>query len=194
MIQKTDRRKLFVTIVALGLLVLIIAIVAVVKSMPPSETSTSTETVKKDASEITDKNENTDTPVATEPTDTVTEPVIDPSTVSTVAIEPAALTISYLKGVGGFDFEVFRTTGGTEYVQFSSSRLIGTKCTDDGGQFASIIENPSDDESTALAKTTTVDGTTYGLSLAEATCTSDSALLKQYQDAFSEPFSLLKKM
>ena len=194
MIQKTDRRKLFVTLVALGLLVLVVAIVAVVRSMPSSETSMSTETAKKEAPETTDKSENTDIPAATEPTDTATEPMIDPATIATVTIEPVSLTVSYLKGVGGFDFEVFRTTGGTKYIQFSSPKLVGTKCTDDRGQFASIIENPSTDESATLAKTTTVNGTTYGLSLAEATCTSDSNLLKQYQDAFSEPFSLLKKM
>lgn len=194
MIQKTDRRKLFVTLVALGLLVLVVAIVAVVKSIPSSETSMSTETAKKEAPETTGKSENTDTPAATEPTDTATEPVIDPATIATVTVEPVSLTVSYLKGVGGFDFEVFRTTGGTKYVEFSSPKLVGTKCTDDQGQFVSIIENPSTDESATLAKTTTVDGTTYGLSLAEATCTSDSELLKQYQDAFSEPFSLLKKM
>jgi len=189
MVQKKARKKLIATLVVVGLLVLIIAVVVVVKAMSSSEPPAPTETTQQDTPEITDESETTDTP-ASEPSD----PVIDPATVATVTIEPLSLTVSYLKGVGGFDFEVLRSANGTKYVQFSSNRLTGTKCTDDKGQFASIIENPSADEAATLAKTTTVDGTAYGLSLADATCTTDSELLKQYQDAFSGAFSLLKKM
>lgn len=189
MVQKKARKNLIATLVVVGALVLIVAIVAVVKAMSSSEPPASTETTKQETPEITDESETTDTPTG-EPL----EPTIDPATVTTVAIEPLSITVSYLKGVGGFDFEVLRSANGTKYVQFSSARLTGTKCTDDKGQFASIIENPSADEAATLAKTTTVDGTAYGLSLADATCTTDSELLKQYQDAFSGAFSLLKKM
>ena len=189
MVQKKARKKLIATLVAVGLLVLLIAAVVVVKAMSSSEPPASTETTQQDTPEITDESETTETPAA-EPS----EPAIDPATVATVTIEPLSLTVSYLKGVGGFDFEVLRSANGTKYVQFSSDRLTGTKCTDDKGQFASIIENPSTDEAATLAKTTTVEGAAYGLSLADATCTTDSELLKQYQDAFSAAFSLLKKM
>jgi len=195
MVQKKGRRKLFTAIAVLGALLLIIAVISVVKAtMSDNEPSVSTQTSSQDTPSVSDDTEpnNTDQPATSEPV--AEQPAIDPATVATVAIEPMTITVSYLKGVGGFDYEVLRTGSGTKYVQFSSTKLAGTKCTNDEGQFASIIQKPSKDEATTLAKTTTVDGTEYGLSLADSTCTSDSELLKQYQDAFSGAFSLLKKL
>lgn len=196
--RNKGRKKLFTTIVVVALVVLIIAIVAVAQSLQSNEPPTSTETSQNETPAITDEGETTDMPATDESEETVPEtveePAIDPATVATIDIEPISLTVSFIKGAGGFGYEVFRTAGGTKYVQFSSEKLIGTKCTDDEGQFASIIESPSADEGATLAKTTTVDGTTYGLSLADPTCTSDAGLLKQFQDAFSQPFTLLKKM
>jgi hypothetical protein len=103
------------------------------------------------------------------------------------------ITVSYVKVNAGFEYYVMRTASGTQYVEFSSPELVGTKCTDDKGVFASIIESPSTNESTTLSKTTTVDDTKYGLSLADATCTKDPELLKQFQSSFSDAFSLLKR-
>jgi len=194
MVQKKGRKKLITTLVVVGALLLIVAVIAVVKTMSNNEPSVPTQTTSQDTPSVNDDAESntTDQPATTAPM--AEQPAIDPEKVATVAIEPMAISVSYLKGVGGFDYEVLRTGSGTKYVQFSSTKLAGTKCTDDEGQFASIIEKPSKDEATTLAKTTTVDGTEYGLSLADTTCTSDSGLLKQYQDAFSGAFSLLKKM
>ena len=181
MAQYKGRKKLFTVLAVIVALLLVVAVVTVVKSLTSNKSSDSSQTASKDAPAVSDKSKTTDTPATTQPAETTTQPSIDPATVTTVDIEPASLTVSYLKGIGGFDFEVLKTMG-------------GTKCTNDQGQFASIIVSPSADESTTLAKTITVDGTTYGLSLADATCTNDADLLKQYQDAFSGPFSLLKKM
>lgn len=192
--QKIGRKKLIAVLAVVGLLVLVVALVAVAKSKTSTNPPVSTETSNEKTPEISQEGETTDTPMDTQPADALTEPSIDPATLATVSIEPASLSVSYLKGVGGFDFKVLRTSNGTKYVEFSSTKLAGTKCTNDEGQFASIIESPSVDESTTLAKTTIVDGTTYGLSLADTICTNDNDLLKQYQDAFSKPFNLLKKM
>jgi len=194
MVQKRGRKKLFVAIAAIGALVLIIAVVAIVKSMSQPEPAVSNDTTQKDTPSISDEANNTEKPATTEPEKVTSESAIDAANTSSVTIEPMSITVSYVKGIDGFDYEVLRTGSGTKYVQFSSAKLAGTKCTDDIGEFASIIEKPSADEATTLAKTTTVDGTDYGLSLAESTCTSDAALLQQYQKAFSEAFSLLKKM
>lgn len=123
---------------------------------------------------------------------TTTEVTIAPEDVSTIDIEPMDITVSYLKGVGGFSFEVLRSASGTQYVEFRNESLAGTKCTDDQGVFAAIIESPSASEQETVDKTTDVDGTTYGLSLSADTCTGDPTLLAEYQEAFSAPFSLLK--
>jgi cytoskeletal protein RodZ len=194
MVQKKGRKTLFTALAVLAVLLLIIAAVAVIKSVSTSKSSDSSSTAKKDTPAISDKANSTQKPASDVPQDTTSQSAIDPSKVTAIDIEPMLITVSYMKGVGGFDFAVQRTASGTKYVQFSSSKLVGTKCTNDEGVFASILESPTADESSTLTKTTVVDGTTYGLSLADATCTSNPDLLKQYQDAFSEPFSLLKKM
>lgn len=118
---------------------------------------------------------------------------VDPQKVATIDITQLGITVSYVKGVGGFQYQVLRTPNGTQYVEFSSTDLVGTKCTDDNGAFASILVNPGNTESSTLTKTVKVDGDTYGLSLADGTCTSNSDKLKAYQQSFSDAFSLLKK-
>lgn len=124
-----------------------------------------------------------------EPTST-----IDPESVSTVDITPMGIKVSYVKGVGGFEYEVLRASGGTRYVELRSPTLVGTKCTNDAGTFASIIDSPSENERAVLAATTTVEGTVYGLSLAESTCTSDADSLAAYQKSFQDAFTLLEKI
>ena len=196
MVQKKGRRKLFTALAVLGTLLLIVTVIVVAKVMSNNDSSVPTQTTTQDTAAVNDdaNNGKTDEPATVKPETPAEQLAIDPDKVASVAIEPMSITVSYMKGVGGFDYEVLRTGSGTKYVEFSSTKLAGTKCTNDEGQFASIIEKPSKDEATTLAKTTMVDGTEYGLSLADSTCTSDSALLKQYQDAFSSAFSLLKKM
>jgi hypothetical protein len=192
--QNKGRKKLFTALAIIGALLLIVVAFWMLNNKPDDTSSDAANTTDKDSPAISEEANKTDEPVKSTPVETSTEPAIDPATVSTVAIEPMTVNVTYLKGVGGFDYEVLRTPSGTKYVQFSSSKLVGTKCTDDEGAFASIIDTPAANESATVAKTVTVDGTTYGLSLVDATCTSDAELLKQYQNAFSEPFHLLKKM
>ncbi|NCS83196.1 hypothetical protein GW746_02145 [Candidatus Saccharibacteria bacterium] len=75
-----------------------------------------------------------------------------------------------------------------------SEDLVGTKCTDDKGVFATIIEDPSGSESQTLVATTEVGNKTYGLSLASETCTPDEELLSTYQTAFKDGFSSLRPL
>lgn len=118
-------------------------------------------------------------------------PQLDPSTVSTVDIEPLGITVSYVKGVSGFSFIVLRTQDGTEYVEFRNDDLAGTICTDDEGAFASIIVGPSEQDVATLAQTVTVDEVVYGLSLPSDDCTDSTELFEQYQQSFTDAFSLL---
>ena len=198
MVQIKGKKRTYIIVGSiLALLIVIIGIVAIVNGsnsgkQDPYKQVETTNTPTEDTS-----SENTTTPTPkpdTSKTDNDDEPTIDPATVATVDIQPMELTVSYVKGTPGFEFFVMRTAAGTQYVEFNSPDLAGTKCTNDKGVFASIIENPSDNEATTLSKTTTVDGTKYGLSLSDATCTADAELLKQYQSSFSDAFSLLKKL
>ena len=119
---------------------------------------------------------------------------VDPATVSTVAIEPLGITVSYVRGIPGFEFFVQRTADGTQYVEFASEEVAGTKCTNDTGVFASIIVSPSDQDGATISDEVTVDGTVYGLSLPDATCTSDTELFARYQASFKDAFGLLAKI
>jgi hypothetical protein len=196
MVQKSGRKKLLTALAVVGALLLIVMVIVVAKAMSNNDSSVPIQTTTQDTPAVNDDTDasKTDEPVTVKPETPTEQPAIDPEKVAQVTIEPMSITVSYMKGIGGFDYEVLRTGSGTKYVEFSSTKLAGTKCTNDEGQFASIIEKPSADEAATLSKTTTVEGIEYGLSLADSTCTSDSALLKQYQDAFSGAFSLLKKM
>lgn len=119
----------------------------------------------------------------------------DPSTLSSVAIQPLGVTVFYAKNTPGFEYEIKKTADGTQYVEFTAQELIGTKCTDDEGLFASIVQNPmSSEDQTTVSETVKVGNDTYGLSLAGAGCTSDGALLGQYQDGFKKGFSSLQAL
>ena len=135
--------------------------------------------------------ENTSEPAA----DEAATPTIDPETVSTVAIDSLALSVPYIKGIPGFSYSISRTGSGTQYVDFVSDQLKGTKCTDDEGVFATIIQSPNaDEDQTTLTLTKEVNGSTYGLSLPSDTCTADAALFAQYQQSFKDAFGLLKAL
>jgi len=195
MVRRRGRKPLFTILIVVGVLIVILVLFFLAKALLSTPSTPTAETSTKDTPSVSEEAQNTEKPVKEDvPKDTTEQAAINMEDVATVAIDPMTITVSYMKGIGGFDYQVLRTSGGTKYVQFSSEKLAGTKCTNDMGVFASIIESPTADETATVTKTTTVDTTRYGLSLADATCTSDSALLKQYQDAFSEPFSLLKKM
>ncbi len=118
---------------------------------------------------------------------------LDPASLRTITVDPMGITVSYVKDATNFEFFVKRTPSGTQYVEFKSEQLVGTKCTDDQGVFASIIAKPGTAEAATLTKKTTIDGVEYGLSLAAQTCAPDADLLKTYQDSFSQAFSLLKR-
>ncbi len=198
MVQQKGKRRTFIIVGAIVALVLIVGIILVVNALGSgkSDPYKQVETTNNPDTSSNDESKNTDTKPAEDSNktdDTSNEPTLDPATVSTVVIEPMQITVSYVKVNAGFEYYVTRTASGTQYVEFSSPELVGTKCTDDKGVFASIIESPSATESTTLSKTTTVDDTKYGLSLADATCTKDPELLKQFQSSFSDAFSLLKR-
>lgn len=193
MAQKKGKRTLYIVIGVLAIAVLAIGIVAFVRSLEPASPSEPQQSSPSE-DQPSQKPANTNESTATPSDESTNQPVIDPERVSTTDIEPMMITVAYIKGINGFDFQILRNPNGSKYVQFSSPSLVGTKCTNDTGVFASIIENPTADERGTLSKTTVVDGTTFGLSLADESCTNNSEELKQYQASFSEPFTLLKKM
>lgn len=124
----------------------------------------------------------------------VETPTLDPASVSTVAIDSLGVSVSYVKGVPGFAYAISQSGGGTQFAAFSSEQLIGTKCTDDTGVFATIVKNPQQADRATLTSTKTVADTVYGLSLPSATCTSDATLFAQYQAAFKDAFGLIKPL
>lgn len=201
MVRKKDKRKLIVLLSVLGVLLIAIITVAIIKvansdsskrvNESNQTSSTSDTTQQSDTASDSDRTEQRDTQVASP--DSEEAPVVDPATVATIDIKPMGITVSYVKGAGGFEYEVLRTPNGSQYVEFRSPDLIGTKCTDDQGAFVSILENPSSSEGSTIAKSVTVGDAQYGLSLAAANCTSDAEKLQKYQQSFNDAFNLLKK-
>lgn len=199
MVQKKGKRTLFTALAVLLVLLVAIGTIAIIKATSkdktdPYRTQDTTTTETTDTPKKDDVKQETKPSKPEKDDEEKSEVTLDPATVAAVDIVPMSLTVSYVKGVGSFEYEVLRTTNGTRYVVFSSPELAGTKCTNDKGMFASILANPEGNDSTTLTKTTTVDGTKYGLSLESATCTPNPDKLQSYQKAFSDAFSLLKKM
>ncbi len=199
MVRIKSKRTLVTILVVIAIAVLV-GVIAIVSSLSgnssdpytQSNSDQTTETPSSDApaTDTPIDSDDGDTPVSSTPTTSS----LDPETVSTVVIEPMAVTVSYVKGIGGFEYGVLLTPDGTQYVEFSSAELKGGKCTNDQGAFASIIKEPGSDEASTITQKTTVDGKVYGLSLAAASCTSNPDLLAKYQKSFSDAFSLLKKI
>lgn len=189
MAKGQGKTGLIVTIVALALTVIIVGTIALLQNLNKpaiSNDATSSESTKDSDTEVNKEDEAT--PEETKVTS------VDPSTLTSVDIEPLAITVFYTKGTPGFDFAVKRTADRTQYVEFSSPNLIGTKCTNDEGVFASITKNaPSSVQQTESVKQKVGDDT-YELLLSGKDCTSDIELLKEYQSAFSNGFSQLKAM
>jgi len=184
------KKRWIVSVIVVVLVVGLIAGVVIAKNIaePNSQTPTvpapqSTDVDTTDAStDSKDESSQPDAPAA---------PTVDPATLSSVDITPLAIKVFYTKGVAGFDFTVKRTADQTEYVEFSTAALVGTKCTNDQGSFASIIKNPTQTALQATTQTVKVGNDTYGLSLAGKDCTPDAALLEQYQTAFTNGFNSL---
>ena len=201
MAKPQSKKKLIVIIAILvGVMLVIGAVYAKRNSQTTAETSSETssqEAVDNTTTDLPTDDSTTDAPENDDETKPDTETSkpdatpADPESLSSVDIEPLSITVFYSKGTPGFEFLVKRTADQTQYVDFTSPDLIGTKCTDDEGIFASIIKNPSTESQTTITQKVTVAGDTYGLSLAGEGCTSDVALLGQYQDAFSYGFSSL---
>jgi hypothetical protein len=191
MAKRQGKNGLIVTIIALGLTLVIVGTIVFLQNLNKQQVEDQSQSV-----ETTE----TETPAETTPeeetvVDEVEAPVVDPATLNSIDIEPMAISVFYAKGVPGFEFAVKRTADRTEYVEFSSPELVGTKCTNDSGVFASIIKNPAaSEDQTTLSQKTTVGSDTYGLSLAGENCTSDTELLAEYQAAFTNGFSQLKAM
>lgn len=190
------KKTLITSGIVLGLLLLVIGLIVILRAMgntqPQVEDVSSSEEVVKDEPEQTEGRDTVDT-IPSSNTDEA-KPVFNPDTTATIVIEPLAITVYYTKGVGALSYQVLRTPSGTHYVEFQAESLVGTKCTNDRGVFASILENPTADEVATLTRTTTVDGKTYGLSLTDDSCTSSPEALKSYQSAFSEGFDLLSRV
>ncbi len=194
---KSGKRTLVTTLSVLAVVLLVIGAIAFIRLNMKLDPYAQQEASKPD-----DTSKTVETPDDTSASDgsdgnsaqPESQTTLDPATVATIDIVPMTITVSYVKGAGAFEYEVLRAQNGTRYVEFRSRSLVGGKCTNDNGTFVSIIANPTDAESATLSKTTTVDGVKYGLSLADATCTSDAAALQKYQQSFSDAFSLLKKL
>lgn len=192
-----------VTIVIAVVLLAIIGVVAAIKTFGGSGTVDAPVTQQQEGAQDTKAPTQTDSSdaatkeeVSDKAASDSTAASIDPATVSTIDVTQMSITVSYVKGLNdGFEYEVLRTPSGTRYVQFSTPVLVGTKCTDDNGTFASIVQSPTaDDDTSTIDQKTTVDGTVYGLSLSGENCTGNLELFAQYQKSFSDAFPLLKKM
>ncbi|MFY9227857.1 MAG: hypothetical protein WAO28_00825 [Candidatus Microsaccharimonas sp.] len=192
MAKGQGKTGLIITIVVLGLTVLVVGAIAFWQNGSRQADQKATDTTETASPEETA----TDTPAKTEETDTPTPAAdVDPATLSSIDIEALSITVFYTKGLPGFEYSIKKTADNTQYIEFTAPKLVGTKCTDDTGSFASIVKNPSSPENqSTISATTKVGDDTYGLSLAGKNCTPDEALLDQYQTAFSNGFSSLKAM
>lgn len=123
---------------------------------------------------------------------TETDEAPDPQLFSSIVITQMDIEVFYSKGIPGFSYKILRTPAGTQYVEFSSEDLIGTKCTGDEGVFASVIKNPSSAEESTVTATVKIDLDSYGLSLESDACTGDASLLTSYQSAFKNGFGSLR--
>lgn len=192
MAQNKVKQAIITGSAALGLLILVIVGVIVIRSMINSGDDTRYEQSNIENKPVQDPPKEDEQEPAVDEKPVEEEPQLDPASLSTITITQMGIEVSYLKGIGGFEYAIKRTPGGSQYVEFKSEQLKGTKCTDDQGVFVSIVEKPDANETAILSKRKSVGGVEYGLSLAATNCTSDEVLLKKYQDSFTKAFGLLK--
>ena len=180
-------------IIAILVIVLLVLGIFLIAKNANQKSVTKTADTSKNTPSVTKNTSTTETDATDTTTPTVSK--VDPSTLATIDVAPLGITVSYTKGLGAFGFEVKKTADQTQYVDFSADGLVGTKCTDDKGLFASIIKNPSPSEvQGTITQTTKVGKDTYGLSLAGKGCTSNPVLLDQFQTAFTNGFPSLKAL
>lgn len=192
MVNRKGKKGLIITIIILVIVLIAVGGFALWQQTHKKVADTSTPVVQ---TPVKVEETDTDNPAATPEADTPPASQVDPASLSTIDIEPMNLKVSYTKGIPGFEFSVLRTADRTQYVEFSSPDLVGTKCTNDVGVFVSIIKNPtSSADGVTISQKKTVGNDTYGLSLATDTCTSDAELLKEYQTAFINGFDQLKEI
>ena len=191
MAKTQSKKRLIVIIIALVVIALAIAAAVIAMNIDATPDATDPQ-ASQQPTNLTDTSDTTGAdPVETPAPDAAATPAVDPATLNSVTIAPLGITVFYSKGVPGFDFVVKRTADQTEYVEFSTAALVGTKCTNDEGAFASIIKNPGESESQTISSTVKVGSDTYGLSLAGSSCTANIELLTQYQTAFTNGFKSL---
>ena len=185
---KMQRRKRLIVIIIVLAIGFVVALGLLIKQFQ-RPTPVSTPAISKQSTPSTDTK-----PIKPDTSPVTTAPTVDPLTLNSIDIQPMAITVYYSKGTPGFEFTVLKTGDKTQYVQFTSPKLVGTKCTNDQGVFASIIKNPSVNETQTIVQMVKVGDDTYGLSLASASCTDNSDLLTQYQTGFKNGFSNLKAL
>jgi hypothetical protein len=187
--NKSIHKSLIITAILLALAVTFIVIIALSNKKEPPIVLPATQETSVDvpgSTNISDQ-EKVSPSEPSEPSSVISG--VDPSTLTSVDVEPMGVTVYYSKGTPGFDFAVKRAVDSTQYAEFSSEDLIGTKCTDDSGLFASIIKNPTaSEDQTTISQTVVVGEVTYGLSLAGKNCASDVGLLEKYQSGFINGF------
>lgn len=186
--QKT---KLIVTAIAL---LVTIGVVTAIVWWAQHERQTDTSIQQEDNSQVAQEPTPDPTPSpAPDPGDNQPTSNVNQENAEELVIEPLNIVMYYDKDLLGFEYHILRTAEGTQYIEFSTERLIGNKCTNDKGVFASFIKNPSTEEDrSTLSQETEVNGDTYGLSLTGESCASDLSLLETYQKGLSDYFSLLK--
>lgn len=192
---RIQRRTVFITAAIVLVVILLIALAVVLTKKHATPATTTATNASQQPTSSKDTTTETDSTETTSPTNQTTAPVADPSTLSSVDIDGLGIKVFYTKGTPGFEYAIKKTTDGTQYVEFTSTDLIGTKCTNDEGVFAMITKNPSasEDQGT-VSQTTKVGNDSYGLSLASASCTSNDELLNQYQTGFKNGFSSLSSL
>jgi len=188
---KTQGKKKLIVIVAVIVAILLVvgAIYAKRQSQITNETSTTTTQAAVPETSVATETDDTDSK-----TETSDVPAVDPETLSSIPIESLGVTVYYSKGTPGFEYMINRTADKTQYADFTSADLVGTKCTDDKGLFVSIIKNPATESQTSISETVKVGEDTYGLSLTGSSCTDDTDLLTQYQTGFKNGFSSLSAL
>ena len=185
------KKKLIITITILAALLVLIG-VGLALLLRPTKLPTHVDAPSTSKQTVPTRDTTNVTP-SDAPTSSI-GPAVDPQLLKSIDIQPLAITVFYSKGTPGFEFSVLKTADKTQYVQFTSPNLVGTKCTDDQGTFASIIKNPSSNETQTVNQIVKVGGDTYGLSIASAGCTGNSDLLTLYQTGFKNGFSNLKSL
>ncbi len=131
--------------------------------------------------------DSTESPATTTPTQP-NPPAPDPSTIKNLTITQWGVVLGYDRTLPGMSYLIKRTGAGTQYVSLMYDGLIGDKCTGDQGEFASIIKDPTNADSTALINTVKLGSDTYGLALPDNACTGDVALFTQFQNSMKTNF------